>query len=312
MMNWSSAEIGVLAHAVSRAPSVHDTKPWSLEPRGDVVELFERFDVSLPRHDPTGRDRVISCGAALANLELAVRALGWDAQTALFPQPGRGDLVAQVRASGRAAVTELTSARYSAIFRRHSHREPFRLRRVPVRRLRALTGAASEPGVQARLIDPRTETAPLADLLEYAAEVLKDDRAYQRELTAWLSLPPGAAERTSLPWAGLVRRGTRVPDRITFASRLAQEGLLVVLTPDDTRRDHLHAGAAAQRIWLDAVAGGLVASVVTQPLHLPEVRAGLIEQLGLAGYPQLILRVGYPAEAVPEPVKLPVVQEEAR
>ncbi|MBN6040369.1 hypothetical protein [Amycolatopsis sp. 195334CR] len=308
-MNWSTAEIGALARAVSHAPSVHDTRPWLIEPRGDVVNLYERREVSLPRHDPTGRDRVISCGAALVNLELAVRALGWGVETTLFPQGGRAELVARVHAAGRAELTEEIATRYAAMFRRHSYRHPFRLRRLPVERLRSLSRAVGEDGTQARVIDHRTESADLAELLGYAARVLQDDAAYQRELTAWTAEP---ADRSSLPWAGLVRRNTRVPDEITFTARLAREGLLAVLTPDDTRRDHLHAGAAMQRIWLDAVAGGLVASVVTQPLHLPEVRAGLIERLGLEGYPQLLIRAGHPAESLSRPLPAPVSLEELR
>ncbi|QFU89936.1 nitroreductase family protein [Amycolatopsis sp. YIM 10] len=296
-MNFSTAEIGALARAVGHAPSVHNTQPWSIEPRGDLVDLYERFEVSLPRHDPTGRDRVISCGAALVNLETTVRALGWGAETTLFPQADRPDLVAEVRAAGRADKTDSIAARYDAVFRRHSYRQPFRLSRLHADRLRSLSQAVGEDGTQARVIDHRNESADLAELLGYAARVLQDDAAYQRELTAWTALPE-SADRMSLPWAGLVRHGTRVPDEITFTARLAQEGLLVVLTPDDTRRDHLHAGAAMQRIWLEAVAGDLVASVVTQPLHLPEVRAGLIERLGLEGYPQLLIRVGYPTPAL--------------
>ena len=39
---------------------------------------------------------------------------------------------------------------------------------------------------------------------------------------------------------------------------------------------------------------GLVGSVLTQPFQLPEVRAGLVEALSLAGFPQLLLRLGHP------------------
>src|SRR5690349_11700136 len=99
-MTWSSSEVGVLARAVSHAPSVHGTHPWTLEALADSAELYERFDAVLPHHDPGGRDRAISCGAAVTNLELAVRALGWDAEVTLFPDSARPDLVARIRAAG--------------------------------------------------------------------------------------------------------------------------------------------------------------------------------------------------------------------
>lgn len=295
-MIWSSTEIGVLARAVSHAPSVHNTQPWTMEARAESAELYERLDVALPHHDPAGRDRLISCGAALANLELAVRALGWAADITLFPDAGRPDLVAVVGTAGRQETTAAEVERYAAIFRRHSHRRPFDLHPISRGALRGLAGAVNEPGVQARPIDPRTECATLAELFDYAAGVLREDQGYQRELTSWTAGPAD----TTLPWGGLVRADTHIPDTVTLTERLMREGILMLLTPDDTRRDHLLAGVAMQQIWLSAITHGMVASVLTQPLHLHEVRAALIERLGLAGYPQVFLRLGHPTPAGPE------------
>jgi hypothetical protein len=100
----------------------------------------------------------------------------------------------------------------------------------------------------------------------------------------------------TLPWAGLVRRFTAVPDPAVFAERLRRECLLVLLTPDDGPLDHVRAGMAAQVTWLAATAAGLVGSILTQPLQLHEVRAGLIEGMELAGFPQALMRFGHPAE----------------
>lgn len=292
----------MLARAVAHAPSVHDTRPWTLEARAEEAELCERFEVTLPRHDPSGRDRTISCGAALTNLELAVRALGWATEVAVFPDVERPEVVARVRAAGRKETTATEVERYAAIFRRHSHRQPFGLHPLSRGTLRALAEVAEEPGVQARVIDSRTESSPLAELFDYAAGVLRADRAYQRELSAWTRGP----REGTLPWMGLVRADTRLPDTITLTERLMREGLLLLLTPSDGRRDHLLAGAAMQRIWLAAITRGLVASVLTQPLQLHEIRAGLIERLRLEGYPQLFLRVGSPVTAAGPEVRTEV------
>jgi len=311
-MTWSSTEVGVLARAVSRAPSVHNSQPWALEAHVDSADLYERFQVRLPRHDPTGRDRVISCGAALTNLELAVRALGWDAEVSLFPDSARPDLVARVRASGRSEATAGEVDRYSAIFRRQSYRAPFSLHQLSEESLRTLATAARTDGTEARVIRRRSESRALAELLGHAAAVLHDDHAYQRELTAWSAqFPDPPEEASTLPWTGLVRSGTHLPDSITLTERLMGEGLLVVLTPDDTRRDHLRAGAALQRVWLTAITRGLVGSVLTQPLHLAEIRTGLVERLQLAGYPQLFLRLGYPVTAIPATTPIPALGKES-
>lgn len=154
-------------------------------------------------------------------------------------------------------------------------------------------------GVQLRTVDSPGELSSLAGLLAYAGSVLRADSAYQRELVAWSGqdaggMPPPVAD--TLPWVGLVRRTTHLPDVPTLTERLRRELVLLVLTVDDGRVDHVRAGIVLQRTWLTAITAGLVASVHTQALQLHEIRAGLIEQLGLAGYPQLIMRFGSPLE----------------
>lgn len=310
MIDWSAIEIGILARAISHAPSVHNTQPWVLETGTGTAELHERAAAALPRHDPAGRDRMISCGAAVTNLHLAVRALGRDAAVTVFPDDRRPGLVARLETSTRQDTTAIEDERYTALFRRRSHRAPFRLDRVSAHELRQLAEIAREPGTWARVVDPRHDSAGLAKLLAHAGAVLREDRAYQRELAAWVpsASEPGAAG-AGLPWAGLVRPGTHLPDTVTLAERLAREGLLVMATGDDTRRDHVRAGAAMQRVWLDAVTRGLAASVLTQPLQLPEVRAGLVDQLGLAGFPHLILRIGHPVMPAAAPLRIPATAD---
>lgn len=283
--------------AVTRAPSVHATQPWTLEPRPDGADLLERFDISLRCHDPRGKDRVMSCGAALTNLTTAIRAQGFVPDVDLFPDRDRPELLATVRAGEAEPPQGADLARNAAIFRRHSHRAPFSLLGLSWRDRDALVSAVGGNGVTAHVVQ-RAELFPLADLLDYADLVLRDDHAYQRELTACLpGFPRPLHPHDTLPWAGLVRADTAVPDRYVMADRLGRECLLFVLTDTDSRRAQLLAGMALQRAWLTAVARGLVASVLTQPWHLPTVRVSLTRLLGGTGVPQAMLRVGRPTVA---------------
>ncbi|GAB3488646.1 hypothetical protein [Amycolatopsis cihanbeyliensis] len=218
--------------------------------------------------------------------------------TSVLPDPGRPALLARVHAASRSTATAAEIGQYTAIFRRRGHRSPFALRPVRGDLLRALAASAAIPQARVRIVDRATESSTVAELFGYAAAVYRDEPAYQRELTAWSgSFPQPPAVESTLPWAGLVRRDTRLPDELTLADRLSGERLLIVHTPGDSRREHLLAGAAMQRVWLTAVSAGLVASVLTQPLHLTEVRTGLAERLALDGVPQLVLRLGHPPRA---------------
>ncbi|MEU5266581.1 nitroreductase [Amycolatopsis sp. NPDC021455] len=307
----TTEQLGVLARAVSRAPSVHNSQPWQLLVRGTEVDLIERRDVALRRHDPSGRDRLLSCGAALTNLELAVRALGRDCRVDLRAD---GDVVATVTIGRPRVASARAYTLYQAIGRRRSHRHRFFHNRVPTDVHRALVAAGETTGVHV-VVPGRLDK--LAELLGFATRVLRDDRGYQRELAVWTAhthgwdaLGDGVAEDAlnseALPVAGLVRTATPVPDDAVLADRLAAENLLIFCTDGDTRVDDLAAGAALQRVWLTAASKALVGSVLTQPLHLTGFRARLASELALPGVPQAIFRFGYPAvPAAPSP-RLPL------
>ena len=299
-MPFSSLETGILVRALACAPSVHNTQPWELSVENERLRLHERADVELPRQDPSGRDRRMSCGAALANVEIAGRALRRSAAVTVLPDPDQPQLVAELRVVGQADLDEAEAGLYHAIFRRRSYRAPFAYQIPTGTLLRKLVESTAATGVDAHLVRSGDETRAMADLLSYAGGVLHDDRAYQRELSAWsATFPHPLEEPSTLPWSGLVQGSTHIPDRIPLYNRLSGEAMLVVQTPADTARDHVVAGVALQRLWLAAVAQGLVGSVLTQPLQLAEVRLGVAEQLHLPGHPQALLRAGYPVTGVP-------------
>lgn len=289
-----TVDFGQIIRALDRAPSVHGTQPWLLESGPDSVSLIERFDITLPASDPDGRDRTISCGAGLTNVAVAIRALGGSARITLLPNGDDAELVASVSTAISGPPSDRERARHAAIYRRHSFRAPFSLRGLTWQDRDALRMAISGDGVNSRVVR-RTECGTLAGLLDYAALACRDNAAYQRELLAW---QPRVAEParvgSTLPWSGPVRRDTHLPDHHTLTERLMLESLLIVLTDQDTRRYRLLAGMAMERAWLTAVSRGLVASLVTQPWQLPEVRETLADRLHLMSVPQLMLRVGRP------------------
>ncbi|MPZ78956.1 MAG: hypothetical protein GEV28_00535 [Actinophytocola sp.] len=304
MTGWTQGEKHLIAAAAAAAPSVHNTQPWMLEFHDEYVSLYERLDRALPRHDPLGRDRLISCGAALEHVLLAMRVLGWVPDVELRHDRTHPDEVARISAVGRAEPSDVELDRHRAITARRSHRKPFAARRLDGDMRRVLLGVRGIDGVGLRVVSEPAEIAALARLLNHSALVLRADCAYQRELAAWTApvrqpLPgagvSSATRRVStLPWAGLVRRTTAIPDIGFLADRLSREFLLLVETPDDGRLDHVRAGMAAEQTWLTTVAAGLAGSLLTQPFQLHEVRAGLMEALTLGGFPQLLLRFGHP------------------
>ncbi len=83
-------QVDYLLATAARAPSVHNTQPWRFRVGQYEIELFADQRRKL-RVDPAGREMLISCGAALFGLRLAVRSLGYLPVVELLPtRPGCG------------------------------------------------------------------------------------------------------------------------------------------------------------------------------------------------------------------------------
>ena len=121
---------GFLVTTAARAPSVHNTQPWRFRTGPDAVEVWGDPRRKL-RTDPLGREMLISCGAAVFGLRLAVRSLGYWPVTELLPDPARLRLLARVSIGAAAPATGLERQMLDAVPHRHTHRGPFGPARCP-------------------------------------------------------------------------------------------------------------------------------------------------------------------------------------
>ncbi|NUW44220.1 nitroreductase family protein [Nonomuraea rhodomycinica] len=294
-----TTELGVrrLLAAAGQAPSVLNTQPWRLDVvRHEFVELLADPDRRLRVSDPRGRSQHVSCGAALFNLRLAVRAAGF--RPVVWLLPGGQDephLLAAVRAAeapgGRHGGREL----YELIWRRRTNREPFSAEPVPPDVLAGLRIAASREGANLVLLD-RAGAEEVLDQAATADDELTGDHDYQAELAAWTT--PGPRHDGLPPYVrGPRPAGEPVPVR-SFGRRAGSARferhpqIAVLTTPGDRPVDWLRAGQALQRMLLVATLHGVSASFLNQPLDLRDMR-GRRDPRHRRGHPQMIIRLGY-------------------
>src|ERR1700739_2620130 len=107
-----------------RAPSVHNSQPWRWVADGGVLRLFVDTDRAVPGTDRSGREAIISCGAALDHLRVAMLAAGWQAQIERFPNPNDPDHLASIEFAPVDHVTRAQLDRAKAILHPRTDRLP--------------------------------------------------------------------------------------------------------------------------------------------------------------------------------------------
>src|SRR5581483_6245042 len=108
------------------APSVHNSQPWRFTADGGPqISLHADASRRLEVADPDGREMMISCGAALFNVRLALRSLGFIPETRVLPDPGQPTLVARVSWRQQAPADEFERRLSRHVLTRRTHRGAF-------------------------------------------------------------------------------------------------------------------------------------------------------------------------------------------
>ncbi len=296
---WSLGDTEIIARAVVEAPSVHDTQPWNLRLPDHSAELEERLEFAEPGPDPLRVDRLISCGTALANLELAIRVLGNRSRTSVLPDPQRPELIARIETLGSGTPSSRDLRLYAAISPgaapRIVHRHPGASGtladvvagpgRYPTSTCACSPPTRPSPWPGARL---RGGDPPASPALP-AGDVLVDLPLAAARNARWS--PPGARARRT-------RRGRRGHghDGIPTSMRWLRRSRRRIGSPV-LRRVHLAGGSGPGRrgggaVLLAAIDARLSASVMTIPARRGR-GSRLAEMLDLPVVPLVILRVGF-------------------
>ena len=246
----------------------------------------------------------LSCGAALFGLRLAVRRAGYRPVVRLLPDPAQPTLLAQVQLGAVAPMTRSERRLLAAVPHRHTHRGAFDPGPVAAGLLAGLRRDAAAEGATLCYVDHPAHYQRLAALVAAADRQQEADPAAVGETRSWTRSGQDAARD------GVPAHAFPAP-RPPQASRLAQRdfdlgrdfGLLdsdgaapsataVLVTAADARADWLRAGQALHRLLLHAASRWVFASLHSQPLELPSLRAEVRTRLALPGAPQMILQLG--------------------
>ncbi len=318
-----ASQAGYLVRVAARAPSLHNTQPWRFKVLPDAIELYADYGRQLGI-DPVGRELLISCGAALYGLRLAVRSLGRTPEVELFgesalPPAGKTQfrLLARVRLGDPAAVTSAERKMLAAVPHRHTHREPFDPAPLPAGLFSCLQHDAMTEGAMLAVVDPDHDGRKLAAIIAMSSGGQGLDaqgldpasRAEVHEIQRW-TRDASSQARDGVPADAFPAQPDRspgcpdpgwLPQRNFDLGRglglLAAGGppaavTAVLVTAGDSEEDWLRAGQALNRLLLHAASQWVFARLQTQPLEAGTIRSLIGTRLALTGAPQMLLQFG--------------------
>src|SRR6516162_11329637 len=161
-------QVDFLIATAGRAPSVHNSQPWRFRVGEYAIELYADLGRKL-RVDPIGREMLISCGAALFGLRLAVRSLGFQPTVDLLPDRSQLRLMARVGIGAAAPMNLLERQLLAAVPHRHTHRGPFLPGPLPPGLLAGLQNDAFTEGATLAFVEEGLPSYRLSQIAEAAA-----------------------------------------------------------------------------------------------------------------------------------------------
>lgn len=289
-----------------KAPSIHNSQPWRFRWAGDTFELYADTTRVLSAADPHGRELVVSCGAALLNLRVALRKVGFSAKVQVLPNRGDARLLARVVATESTPATPAERRAYAALLRRHTHRGGFEERPVPSSVLVELQRAAEAEGGELIYVHDPGQRRRVLELARRAELMLSSDDRIRAEIADWTP-PPGSRRRDGVPATAYEADPRRHDDDLPardFDQKRGQgslpstapvpAGVVAVLsTVGDLQFDWLTAGQALQRVLITGTEHNVFAALHSQLAEVSSLRNELRREFYDDGYPQLLLRLGF-------------------
>lgn len=302
MLN-TSVNSDVLTEAVRlacRAPSLHNSQPWRWVAQAGRLDLY--LDPNRAVHgDQSAREALISCGAVLDHLRVAMAAAGWTAEIERFPDAAQPEHLASVGfTAATGPVTDLDRYRSGAILARRTDRLPFLEPGNWEPFETVLHDTVSAP-VRLYVLDAEAR-ATLAEASELTEALRLYDSAYHAEL-GWWTAPFEVSD--GIPQSALVSAaesdrvdvGRAFPVTHNRERRLQvgedQSRIVLLSTAGDEPEDALACGEALSQVLLEATMAGLATCPVTHVTEVPAARTMLAGVVGAEDdLPQVLVRIG--------------------
>jgi len=302
-----------LAGAAVLAPSQWNTQPWKLEFNGSSVRLLADGGRAMPINDPEGCGLMMSLGAALENVLVALRAYGYRPSVTYFPNGEKSPVVATV--SWSHGDSRRDRDLFAAIPARRTNRRSYDGRGLFMQSRAALS--ALVPGeLKLYWLDDRKGIRGVGDLAYDATRDRVLDGRAEAECYTWTRFGDDEARERADgvtvddlemngPARWLAGRSLRPGSMFLgfgagSAAKQAREqvrsvgALALLTTPRDGEAARLTAGQTYERFALRATHLGIAHHPLQAPIERTRHRAELLRLFGaIDERPLMLLRLGH-------------------
>jgi nitroreductase len=313
-----SAALASAATAAGYAPSIHNTQPWRWRVQGSILELYGEVTRQLANTDPSGRLLVVSAGAALHHVRVALAAEGWAVKVDRLPDPDEPTLLARLVVIGRTEVTPESMRLMQTIRVRHTDRRPVQDTPVAEATLEDIRYAVEAEHAWLHLLHA-DDVLDLAVTANRAQTLEKFDPQWQEEISYWAgaSAPeglgvPDTAIPAEPPQTTVPGRDFGHPGQLPVSAGHDRAARYAILYgSSDTPVDWLRGGEALSAAWLAAIGAGLSLVPMSAAVEVDSTRQLLRRLLSQLGEPYLVVRLGVPDQTtagLPKTPRLPAEQ----
>jgi nitroreductase len=302
-----------LIGAAVLAPSHWNTQPWRMEANGTWIRLLADSQRALPVTDPDRTAMMLSLGAALENMVVAMRAYGLRPAVSYFPDGEKRPAVASL--TWMAGEPHRDRDLFLAIPERRTNRLNYDGRGLFMQNRAALSAMVSDD-LRIHWLDDRDQIARVADLVHEATRDQVLDPRSQAEHYAWMRAGDDEARERgdgvtldALEINGPAHwfAGRYFNPRSRFlglgagtASKQAREAvksagaLALIAVPKVSESLALLAGQAYERMALRATRLGIAHQPIHAPIESTNHRVDLARQFGAVGEsPLMLVRLGH-------------------
>jgi hypothetical protein len=262
------------------APSPCNLRPWAFRRTRDALEVGPDTTLAPALGDAAHREVILSCGAALLNMRMALRHFGRRDAVTRIPELHSSWALARLTAERRLRPSAADDTLFHAIRRRHTATHGFVDHAVPPGMFEELRMVARRHGAWLHGVVSPTERGELCDL------------AFE----AFAALSGHGDAAACAQWGG-PRDAAEMAAAARHTRRLLLDAPVVAIlgTDEDEAPDWLTAGEALEAVLLHAAANGILAAYVNQPLRVAELRPWVRIAAGHGGAPHVLFALGYVA-----------------